>query len=322
MTLSLSLNSLRSKTRYVDGLDHSVSDTAELALKPRQLVVDHQLHDGHGEENLSISECLNRGVELRLVEDKRCVHCNKGISSTYASAYCFDCANSLAQCDLCILSPSKCHYHQGTCRDPEWADEFCMTSHTVYVALTSNTKVGITRSSRLHQRWIDQGAYAGVAIAQMPTRRAAGVLEWLLSRYISDRTDWRQLVNRPAPQVNLLELARQLRDQVADLQVLNDLNENPQVHTQLPAEEVIAAQWIDALQLVEIQHPLTGYSPAKRLTVNAQQPYLEANLLGLLGHFLLFDRGVLDLNQHRGMQIEVTFTDPKTHVQERQASLF
>ena len=70
--------------------------------------------------------------------------------------YCYPCFTKLPQCDTCIMSPEKCHYEQGTCRDPSWGEEYCFTDHYVYLANSSGVKVGITRGSQVPTRWIDR----------------------------------------------------------------------------------------------------------------------------------------------------------------------
>lgn len=58
---------------------------------------------------------------------------------------------------------TRCHYDAGTCREPSWGEQFCMTDHIVYLSNSSGVKVGITRATQLPTRWIDQGARQGIA---------------------------------------------------------------------------------------------------------------------------------------------------------------
>ena len=54
-----------------------------------------------------------------------------------------------------------------------------MQPHIVYLALSDDIKVGISRKSNSLNRWIDQGAVAAVPIAEVPDRKTAGELEFI-----------------------------------------------------------------------------------------------------------------------------------------------
>ena len=101
---------------------------------------------------------LGQRVQLRYTGRIFCVHCGRKTSKSFDQGYCFPCFRSLAQCDTCIVKPEQCHFAHGTCREPEWAQQFCFRSHTVYLANSSGLKVGITRDNQVPTRWIDQGA--------------------------------------------------------------------------------------------------------------------------------------------------------------------
>jgi hypothetical protein len=62
------------------------------------------------------------------------------------------------------MSPEKCHFDAGTCREPEWGEANCMVDHFVYLANSSSVKVGITRGTQLPTRWLDQGASQALPI--------------------------------------------------------------------------------------------------------------------------------------------------------------
>jgi hypothetical protein len=72
------------------------------------------------------------------------------------------------------VSPEKCHYHAGTCREPEWGEAHCMIDHFVYLANTSGLKVGITRGTQVPTRWIDQGATQALPVFRVASRLDSG----------------------------------------------------------------------------------------------------------------------------------------------------
>ena len=40
----------------------------------------------------------------------------------------------------------------------EWSKKYCLSDQYVYLSLTSNLKVGVTRHTQIPTRWIDQGS--------------------------------------------------------------------------------------------------------------------------------------------------------------------
>ena len=88
------------------------------------------------------------------------------------------------------MSPERCHFHHGTCRDPAWGEKYCFTDHFVYLANSSGVKVGITRGTQLPTRWIDQGATQGLPIFRVQTRYQAGLIEDCIREFVADKTSW------------------------------------------------------------------------------------------------------------------------------------
>ena len=110
-----------------------------------------------GAQQLPLNELLGKTIRLQALGDIHCLHCARRTKKSYSQGYCYPCFTKLPQCDLCIMSPERCHYELGTCRDPAWGEQFCMTDHIVYLANSSGVKVGITRATQVPGRWIDQG---------------------------------------------------------------------------------------------------------------------------------------------------------------------
>jgi hypothetical protein len=110
-----------------------------------------------GAQQLPLNPLLGQTLELRYAGEIRCIHCDRSTSKSFNQGYCYPCFKRLARCDSCIVSPQKCHYDAGTCREPDWGEANCMIEHFVYIANTSGLKVGITRGTQVPTRWIDQG---------------------------------------------------------------------------------------------------------------------------------------------------------------------
>ncbi len=194
----------------------------------------------------------------------------------------------LAQCDLCIMSPERCHFEAGTCREPEWGQKFCMTDHVVYLANSSGIKVGITRATQLPTRWLDQGASQALPIMRVATRQQSGFVEDLFRSQVADKTNWRALLKGDAAAVDLAQVRDQLFESCAEgLQGL-------QQRFGLQAIQTIAD-----VEPLEIRYPVEQY-PAKIVSFNLDKnPIAEGTLLGIKGQYLIFDTGVINVRKYR-----------------------
>ncbi len=130
--------------------------------------VEYQLNFPVG--TLHVHEQLGKQIRLSSLQGIHCIHCGRKTSKSFSQGYCYPCFRSLAQCDICIVSPEKCHYDQGTCREPSWGEDHCMQDHVIYLSNTAGVKVGITRHTQLPTRWIDQGAVQALAILKVSKR--------------------------------------------------------------------------------------------------------------------------------------------------------
>ncbi len=248
------------------------------------------------------AELLGQGVRLTFVPPLACIACDKVVRKLYAGGHCYDCFTTLARCDLCVVSPERCHYDAGTCREPSWGESFCMQPHAVYLANSSGPKIGLTRSGRERRRWIDQGATEALVIARAPSRRAAGVVEAHFKRHLNDRTDWRKLVSGGVKRTDLPELAGMLREQLPEFASLSAAN--------VPSAELGACVWEDAVTPLRISYPVLSYSPPQRLSVNAEHLEICDNVQGVVGQYLLMSTGAFNLADHRGAAIDVTVGAP------------
>ena len=190
------------------------------------------------------------------------------------------------------MSPEKCHYHQGTCRDPAWGDQYCFTDHFVYLANSSGVKVGITRGSQVPTRWIDQGATQALPIFRVQSRYQAGLIEDCLREHIADRTHWQKMLKGNAEPVDLAEI----RDQImalseADLSLL---------------EQEFGLQALQRLyteSTVEISFPVLQF-PDKVKSFNLdKQPLIKGLLQGIKGQYLIFDTGVINIRKYTGYHV-------------------
>ena len=214
----------------------------------------------------------------------------KRIKKSYQNGYSYESMTTLARCDLCMVKPELCHYERGTCREPDWGRANCFVPHTVYLALSSRLKVGITRDSNIPGRWIDQGAIRALPIVGLGDRLGAGLVEVELAREYDDKTDWRKMVRGECEDrdVDLEGLRERIFDGYGDL--LDDMG----------AEDLDAAP-------VEIGYPVVGAPKAVKSLSLDKEPIVEGRLLGIRGQYLIFEHGVLSVRRHQGYFLEVEY---------------
>lgn len=242
-----------------------------------------------------LNPLLGQRLRLEYLGAIHCSHCGKRTRTSFAQGYCYNCFRSLPQCDTCIMSPEKCHFEWGTCRDPQWGERFCMTDHVVYLANSSGAKVGITRASQLPTRWLDQGASQALPILRVATRQQSGLVEDLLRSQVADRTNWRALLKGDAAPLDLVQLREQLFDHCADgLQAL-------QQRFGLQAIQPLA----DA-EVLQIRYPVQAY-PAKIVSLDLDKnPRVEGTLQGIKGQYLILDSGVINIRKFTAYQVAVS----------------
>lgn len=242
-----------------------------------------------GEHRIPLNDYIGKPISLRFAGQIHCISCGRTTNKSFNQGYCYPCFRDLAACDQCIIKPELCHYHQGTCREPEWGEKHCMQPHCVYLAQTSGLKVGITRITQIPTRWIDQGAVQAMPIFSVRTRRQSGLVEDALRQYVADKTHWRRML---APQADMLNLAEQ-----RDALLLQAKDAIAGVQAQFPEEDIHV---ITGEAATTITYPVNVY-PDKVQSLNAHKtPHVTGVLQGIKGQYLLLDCGVINLRKYGG----------------------
>ena len=246
-----------------------------------------------GDQQIHMNALIGQQIALKYTAEIYCIHCHRKIKKSFSQGYCYPCMISLAQCDSCIMSPEKCHYAAGTCREPEWGETHCMVDHIVYLSNTSGLKVGITRATQVPTRWIDQGAIQAMPILRVATRHLSGLAEVLFKQHVSDRTNWRKMLKNEVDELDLLAERDRMLELVA-----------PQL-AELNKDNSGAVKQIEDPEIVAIDYPVTEY-PKKVTSFNLDKnPEASGQLMGIKGQYLLLDKGVINLRKYTGYNLEV-----------------
>jgi hypothetical protein len=265
----------------------------------------HKMHSHHedtvvyelvlGGDTLRLNDCIGKTMQIEFLQQIECIHCGRITKKSFSQGYCYPCFINLAQCDLCIMSPEKCHYHLGTCREPEWGLSHCMKPHIVYLSNTSGPKVGITRESQLPTRWIDQGAIQAMPVLRVSKRYYSGLIETLFKKQINDRTNWRTMLKNEVEILDLFAIFESCW---------------PAVEAEMDAElkedvEIIASP--EGSQ--NFQFPALQY-PNKISSFNLDKnPLLAGKLDAIKGQYLIFDTGVINIRKYAGYLVKITCTE-------------
>lgn len=239
------------------------------------------------DEQMNLNPAIGKRIRIEFAGERSCIHCGRKVRKLYQNGYCFPCVTSLAECDLCIVKPHQCHYHLGTCRDPQFGDTQCMIPHYVYLADSSGVKVGLTRKGRQLTRWVDQGATSAMLFAEVPTRKMAGELEMEIAKHLPDKTDWRKMLRDTGD--NDVDL-RTIREEI--IQWLN-----PDYHPYVLKENT---------GVVRFRYPRDElWTPIVKSITLDKQPILEAVITGVKGQYLILDTGVFNVRRHAGYHVNV-----------------
>ncbi|AUM66793.1 DUF2797 domain-containing protein [Brevibacillus laterosporus] len=260
------------------GLLHGLAHTYQGKEQP----VDYYLH--LNEEKISLNEWIGQQISIQYDGQKNCIACGRKTNKTFNSGYCYPCFTKRPENDLCIVKPHECHFDQGTCRDESFGESHCMIPHYVYLALSSDVKVGLTRKNNELKRWVDQGAVRAIPIAELPTRRMAGELEVHLSQFMPDKTNWRKMLKGEVKEADLIQLREEAYEKFPEEFKPFQLREDEWIDITYPILETLSK--INSLSLDKLE-------------------CVSGKLLGVKGQYLIMDIGVFQVRKHAGYHVTV-----------------
>ena len=247
-----------------------------------------------GDNEIALNPLIDQQLKLIFSGGIYCIHCNRKTNKSFNQGYCYPCFQKLAQCDSCIIHPERCHFEQGSCREPAWGEKYCMQDHIVYLANSSGLKVGITRATQVPTRWIDQGATQALAIMRVRSRLQSGTLEMAFKQHVADKTNWRDMLKGKAAELDMAgERDRLLAACEEDVKEL------------MARFGFFAISVLKGIDAVSIDYPVQAY-PEKITSLNFdKEPVVSGTLIGIKGQYLIFDSGVINLRRFSGYEVEL-----------------
>ncbi|MFK5958032.1 MAG: DUF2797 domain-containing protein [Lutibacter sp.] len=235
---------------------------------------------------LNLNQLLGREIEISF-EGYQCLCCGKE-KKIFRQGYCYDCFYESAAVGDWIMNPELSRAHLGIeDRDLEYEKEVQLKPHIVYLALSSNVKVGVTRKTQVPTRWIDQGATKAIEIVEVPNRYLAGITEVALKNYVADKTNWQKMLKNEVLEADLIEEREKLKAYIPEEAQPYFLGNNGNV--------------------TEIEYPVVQY-PTKIKSLNLEKtPVYNGKLMGIKGQYLLFEDGIVfNVRNNEGYKVIIT----------------
>jgi len=231
---------------------------------------------------LNVNQILDQDIAIQFLKFQ-CLNCGED-RPIYRQGYCRNCFFEIPAAGDWIMKPELSTAHLGKeDRDLEYEKKVQLQPHIVYLANSSNVKVGVTRKSQIPTRWIDQGAHEAIEIAEVPNRYLAGITEVALKEHVSDKTNWRKMLTNTLEDEDLVAWRNRLKPYIPKEAVEYFIRQNKETHLHFPV----------------LQYPSKVHS----LNLD-KTPQFEGRLKGIKGQYLLFeDRTVFNIRGSEGYYI-------------------
>ncbi|MBI1183484.1 DUF2797 domain-containing protein [bacterium] len=241
-----------------------------------------------GEESIDMNKLLGQEISLRYTGTIHCVSCGNVTKKSFGQGFCYKCFMNSPMNAECIVRPELCEAHLGKGRDAAWEEKNHNQPHIVYLAFTDCTKVGVTRVDQIPTRWIDQGAWKAIILAETPYRQIAGQIEVAMKEYYKDKTNWRSM----------------LKNEVDE--ALDPVAEKEEALEMFPPE--FEEFYTDNNTIYEFEYPVLQF-PTKVNSINLEKiNEVEGRLVGIKGQYLLLSNNrVLNIRNHSGLEVEIMY---------------
>ncbi|UYW00690.1 DUF2797 domain-containing protein [Flavobacterium agricola] len=235
---------------------------------------------------IHLNQILNKEIQIQHTgfECLSC-HANKKI---FRQGFCYDCFYKNPEAGDWIMKPELSKAHLGVAdRDLAYEQKVQLQPHIVYLATSSDIKVGVTRKTQMPTRWIDQGATGAIPLIEVPNRYLAGITEVALKDFYTDKTSWQKMLKN-------------------DVGTFDLLSEREKAFTHLP-DEVKPYFETTAADLFTFNYPVLQY-PKKVSSLNLDKaPLYTGVLMGIKGQYLIFEDGtVFNIRSNEGYKVRIT----------------
>ncbi len=236
---------------------------------------------------LNLNQALDKEIRIQFIKHQ-CLNCGED-KPIYRQGFCQSCFFETPLAGDWIMKPelSTAHLDKED-RDLDYEKQMQLQPHIVYLANSSNIKVGVTRKSQVPTRWIDQGAHEAIEIVEAPNRYLAGITEVALKDHVSDKTSWQKMLTNRIEDVNLVEWRNKLKAYIPDEAADYFIDTNDETHLDFPV----------------LQYP----EKVKSLNLDKTPDY-QGVLKGIKGQYLIFeDSTVFNVRGNEGYYVGIDFS--------------
>lgn len=236
---------------------------------------------------LNVNQVLNRNLSLTFIK-YQCLNCGLD-RPIFRQGFCRSCFYETPAAGDWIMRPelSTAHLDKED-RDLEYEKKMQLQPHIVYLANSSNIKVGVTRKSQIPTRWIDQGAHEAIEIMEAPNRYLAGITEVALKTKLSDKTNWRKMLTNHVTDEDLAEWRDKLKAFVP---------------------EEASEYYLNNREELELKFPVLSYPEKVKSLKLDKTPEFSGNLQGIKGQYLIFeDSTVFNVRGNEGFFVDLTIS--------------
>lgn len=241
-----------------------------------------------GETEIEMNSLIGKEIKMNFAGQINCISCGKRTKTSFSQGFCYNCLQTAPEASESVIRPELSKSHLGIARDMEWAEKHDLIDHIVYLAVSSEIKVGVTRIHQIPTRWIDQGASSAIKLTITPNRHIAGVIEVFLKKHYTDKTNWRAMLkNEVAQNINLVE-------------------EKQKVIQLLPAE--LRKYIAQDDETTNIEYPVEQFPQTIKSIGFDKIANIEGVLKGIKGQYLIFKNDtVLNIRKHNGYFLQVEY---------------
>jgi len=236
-------------------------------------------------EFIHMNQLLGKNIKIDFISTQ-CLGCGLE-KKLFRQGYCYDDFYKLPNIGDWIMKPELSTAHLNIeDRDLEYEKKVQLQPHIVYLANSSNVKVGVTRKTQVPTRWIDQGANKAVEVVEVPNRYLAGIAEVALKEHIADKTNWRKMLTSEGTlDQNLTAIKNELK--------------------QYLPEEVLP-YYLEDVSETTMNFPI-NQTPKKVTSINlSKTAFFEGKLVGIKGQYLIFeDQSVFNVRNHEGYKVSL-----------------
>lgn len=233
---------------------------------------------------LNMNQLLNKTFSIQFIKHQ-CLNCGLD-KPIYRQGFCKSCFFEIPQAADWIMRPelSTAHLNKED-RDLDYEKKVQLQPHIVYLANSSNVKVGVTRKNQVPTRWIDQGAHEAIEIVEVPNRYLAGITEVALKEHVSDKTNWRNMLKNDVKDESLEEWKQKLKTYIPEQAQDYFIENNSETHMDFPV----------------LQYP------QKPQSLNlGKTPNYTGKLVGIKGQYLIFeDQTVFNIRANEGYVVAI-----------------